>query len=66
MERLRVRSEKRPKYNLDGDSDDELLISRQQSGKAKREKTATEKFVRDDAVLTACSLFPSLSAFVEF
>jgi len=41
-------------YNLDGDSDDELIV-RQGSGKTKHEKTA-EKMVRDDAVLVSTSI----------
>lgn len=52
VERLRVRSEKRPVYTLDGDSDDELIL-KAGSAKAKQEKKATaeiERIVRDDVV----------------
>lgn len=54
VERLRVRSEKRPVYNLDGDSDDDFIV-KQGSGKGKLEKEkAAEKFARDDAKEDAC------------
>lgn len=54
MERLRVRSEKRPVYNLDDDSDDELMV-RQGSWKTKHENTV-QKIVRDDVVLFSSSI----------
>lgn len=51
VERLRVRSEKRPVYNLDGDSDDDFVV-KQGNGKGKQEKEkAAEKIARDDAVI---------------
>ncbi|ONK60438.1 uncharacterized protein A4U43_C08F18460 [Asparagus officinalis] len=56
VERLRVRSEKRPVYTLDGDSDDELIL-KAGSAKAKQEKKATaeiERIVRDDVKEDAC------------
>lgn len=52
VERLRVRSDKRPMYNLDGDSDEELVF-RQGSGKTKQEKAA-DKIVRNDVKEGAC------------
>ena len=45
MERLRVRSERRPVYNLDESDDDDFV-----SGKAKNPQEKIERFVRDDAV----------------
>ncbi|KAJ6853702.1 CHD3-type chromatin-remodeling factor PICKLE [Iris pallida] len=52
VERLRVRSEKRPIYNNDDDSDDDLPIGLRM-GRLKQEKQP-EKFVREDAKEDAC------------
>lgn len=50
VERLRVRSDRRPVYSLD-DSDDESLIARD---KSKNNQEIAEKFVREDAKEESC------------
>jgi len=52
VERLRVRSERRPVYNLDESDDDDYV-----SGKAKNPQEKIERFVRDDAVCFFSSHF---------
>ncbi|CAK7353888.1 unnamed protein product [Dovyalis caffra] len=49
VERLRVRSERRPIYNLDESDDDDFV-----SGKAKKPQEKIERFVRDDAKEDSC------------
>ncbi|XP_061964323.1 CHD3-type chromatin-remodeling factor PICKLE-like isoform X3 [Populus nigra] len=49
VERLRVRSERRPVYNLDESDDDDYV-----SGKAKNPQEKIERFVRDDAKEDSC------------
>ena len=53
VERLRVRSERRPIYNLDESDDDADFVS----GKAKKPQEKIERFVRDDAVCFFSSYF---------
>ncbi|KAL9338729.1 hypothetical protein Peur_067744 [Populus x canadensis] len=50
VERLRVRSERRPIYNLDESDDDADFVS----GKAKKPQEKIERFVRDDAKEDSC------------
>ncbi|XP_072989353.1 CHD3-type chromatin-remodeling factor PICKLE isoform X2 [Typha latifolia] len=52
VERLRVRSEKKPRYDLD-ESDDDLYLPRGGSTSKQEEKPA-ERIVRDDAIEDAC------------
>nr|CAD1825673.1 unnamed protein product [Ananas comosus var. bracteatus] len=54
VERLRVRSENKPRYNID-DSDDDLFVPLATS-KRKQEEKPPEKIVRDDAKEDACQL----------
>lgn len=48
VERLRVRSEKRPLYNLDESDDDDFVVSK--ALKRKLEEKPAEKLKRVDAV----------------
>ncbi|VFQ60712.1 unnamed protein product [Cuscuta campestris] len=52
VERLRVRSERRPIYNID-DSDEEADIKRRKSGHPKEK---SERFVRPDAKVDCCQV----------
>ncbi|WOK99443.1 CHD3-type chromatin-remodeling factor PICKLE [Canna indica] len=52
VERLRVRSDKRPLYTLDESDDDDFLISRMV--KRKQEEKPAEKIQREDAKEDAC------------
>ncbi|RWW69311.1 hypothetical protein BHE74_00023087 [Ensete ventricosum] len=48
VERLRVRSEKRPLYNLDDSDDDDFVVGK--GSKSKQEEKPAERIERDDAV----------------
>lgn len=57
MERLRIRSDKRPLYSDGGSEDDDFIISKKKSAPKTEEKPA-ERIARDDAVCS-CLKFVS-------
>ncbi|XP_064961860.1 CHD3-type chromatin-remodeling factor PICKLE-like [Musa acuminata AAA Group] len=54
VERLRVRSEKRPLYNLDDSDDDDFVVGK--GSKSKQEEKPAEKIERDDAKEDSCQM----------
>lgn len=54
VERLRVRSEKRPLYNLDDSDDDDFVVGK--GSKSKQEEKPAERIQRDDAKEDSCQM----------
>ncbi|URD94467.1 CHD3-type chromatin-remodeling factor [Musa troglodytarum] len=54
VERLRVRSEKRPLYNLDDSDDDDFVVGK--GSKSKQEEKPAERIERDDAKEDSCQM----------